>query len=368
MPVTLKYHQPGGTSGDRSPIDRAICEIVSGKHIDIACPYLSLPYLEQIRKQSSSWRLLTDVEQWIISQAKNSRSEIYDFITEHSERIHYYPGLHAKVIIAEEKALVGSANFTQEGITRRSEMCVLLGDLKQVSELSTWFNRLWELSAPVDVDELAEFIRRAPSYRGDREVPFSLTSPAPKVAARAVVGRDAKRKQVIKHSGEIHDALVDRISLAPSRKWIAEYLNLIKELIEFCELEWDDPRLALTLPKKEHRLPVNINQRYVLNAAFVSEKEAVVGFILGGDFVRYHRLQRQSKRYDPRRGEPTKELPYWWGKYAETPNAALSGEFKQEWINAVRAELRRGKRSGFRKHHESRIYDAAVDLDYRASL
>src|SRR5438128_8630074 len=99
MSSTLIYHQPGEASRCRSPIDRAIDQMVRNQHIDIACPYLGLPYLRWIIKQPTSWRLLSDIEQWIMSQAENSRSEIYDFITAHSERIHHYPGLHAKVII-----------------------------------------------------------------------------------------------------------------------------------------------------------------------------------------------------------------------------------------------------------------------------
>lgn len=140
MLVTLKYHQPGEPPGTVSPIDEAIDQMVRGQHVDIVCPYIGLPYLKRIIKQASSWRLLSDVDQWIISQAQNSRSKIYDFITAHSESIRHYPDLHAKVIIAENKALVGSANFTEKGMTKRIEMCTLFENKRQVEELRDWFN------------------------------------------------------------------------------------------------------------------------------------------------------------------------------------------------------------------------------------
>lgn len=368
MPLTLIYHEPEEVALAVSCIDEVIRQIVIGQQIDIACPYLGLPYLNQITKECSSWRLLSDVEQWVISQPRNSRSKVYDFIATHRDRVHHYPKLHAKVIVAEEKALVGSANFSEEGVTKRAEMCALLADPTQVSELRKWFGRLWELSTPPDMDELAELIRCVAEYRSDHEPPFSLTSPAPKINTQMVVPLDRRPNTVIKQPREVHDALVERLSLAPTREWITEYLNLIKELIDFCGLAWNDERLALTLPKKETRLPVNINQRYVLNAAFARGSKAAFLFILGGDFVRYRRLQRHAGRYSPWRGEAIEDVPYWWEKYPETPNEVLSGEFKEEWKNAVRSELRRGKRSGFRKYHDSRIYDAAVDLEYRASL
>ena len=100
MPVKLIYHQPEEPQGTPSPIEEAIDTMVRGQPVDTACPYLSLPFLEQIIKQASSWRLLSDVDQWIISQAQNSRSNIYDFITSNSESIRHYRDLHAKVIIA----------------------------------------------------------------------------------------------------------------------------------------------------------------------------------------------------------------------------------------------------------------------------
>lgn len=368
MPLTLIYHQPKAIALAVSRIDEAIRQIVIGQQIDIACPYLGLPYLNQITKQCRSWRLLSDVEQWVISQPRNSRSKVYDFIATHRDRVHHYPKLHAKVIVAEGKALVGSANFTEVGVTKRAEMCALLNDATQVSELRKWFGRLWELSTPPDMDELAELIRCVAEYRSDYEPPFSLTSPAPKINTQMVVAPDPRPNPVSKQRREVHEALVERLSLAPTREWIAEYLNLIKELIEFCGLAWNDERLALTLRKKETRLPVNINQRYVLNAQLAKGEDPVVGLILGADFTRYHRLHKEAYQFKPRRGELVEEAPYWISKQDGLPSEHIFADLKNEWKKTVLAELARGKRSGFRKHHEPLIYEAATDLDYRESL
>ena len=365
MPVELLHHTSESMSGGLSPFDKAITRITQEKDISIACPYLGMDYLKQIIKGCNSWRILTDVEEWIISQAENARLEIEDFIASYSERIHHYPDLHAKVIIAENSALVGSANFTEKGITQRSEMCVLFESTNQVTELQRWFDWLWQMSAPVDRDELSIFVRAAPSAPGNYITRIKFSSPAPEVNAKRVIAR--KRNPVsIQESREAHDRLVDRIKLAPGRKWISEYFNLINEIIDFAEITSDDPRLVLTIPAKSPKLPVNINQRYVLNAGFVGE-EAILGFILSADFVRYRRLKNEVERYRPQRGEFKDEVPY-WVRYYGTPNRVLSGDLKGDWKMAVLAELQRQKRSGFRKFHEPLVYEAAVNTNYRALI
>lgn len=204
MPVTLIYHQPEEPEGTPSPIKEAIDQMVRGQHVDIACPYLSLPYLEQIIKQASSWRLLSDVDQWIGSQeTKDSQSKICNFIKKkkNSRRVRDYRKLHAKVIIAKENAFVGSANFTNSGLGKREEMCVLLERTSEVAELHAWFDRLWELSDPANRNGLSLLIRDRPNQTIP-DSPYRRSSTAPRINSKLEFSTKKPSAPVAKNNPE----------------------------------------------------------------------------------------------------------------------------------------------------------------------
>jgi hypothetical protein len=204
MRVRLIYHQPGEPQGTVSPIDEAIDQMVRGQqHVDIACPYIGLSYLKRIVKQAS-FRLLSDVDQWIISQAKNSRSNICNFITSNSKSIRHYPDLHAKVIIAGEKAMVGSANLTEKGMTKRIEMCMLFENKRRVEELRDWFNGLWPLSNLVKSDQLSRLIHNAPTPTKLARR-YRLSSEAPRIKSKLAFSTKKASASVAKNSRKADD-------------------------------------------------------------------------------------------------------------------------------------------------------------------
>lgn len=364
MPVTLTYHQPGEALGTVSPIDEAIDQMVRGQHVDIVCPYIGLPYLKRIIKQASSWKLLSDVEQWIVSQSENSRKKIYNFITMHPERVHHYRDLHAKVIIAEEKAVVGSANFTEKGITRRIEMCVLFQKTSEVAELRVWFDTLWQRCAPVDSDALARFILSAPNPINSSTLD-RLNSPA-QINSKLASSTKEPSDPIAKNSREARDRLVERVKMAPSRQWINGYFDLIKGLIEFCDLKNDDPRVCMSLPERRAKIQVNLNMRVVLHA-YLGKGSPWTGFLFGPKVKLSRRLENIRSDYEEfkaRRGEDENELPY-YVSFPGMPTAILSDYFDREWKIAASAELQRRKGSPIRDLHQPLIYKAAVDVDYR---
>ncbi|CAD7770462.1 MAG: hypothetical protein KIIPBIDF_00176 [Candidatus Methanoperedenaceae archaeon GB50] len=68
--------------------------------------------------------------------------------------------------------------------------------------------------------------------------------------------------------------------LAPNRKWINDYFDLAKDLIEFnAVLKSNDPRLVMSITKRG-RIPIIINQRYVLNP----EYNGKIGLIMPLDY------------------------------------------------------------------------------------
>jgi phospholipase D-like protein len=369
MTIKLIYHNSNSVSGGVSPFDEAINEITRGEDILLACPYLSVSYLKYLIARCKTWRVLTDVEEWIASHSPNTRQEIQDFIHKHSEHIHHYKDLHAKVIVSGEHAFVGSANFTEKGLTRRVEVSVLFEQEEQVEELRRWFDSIWLQTSPVDVDEMEEYVNSLPISQ--IEMPRSvITSKAPKVKARLVSSSKVKL-HISEATENARQRLMEHVRLAPDREWIDGYFDLVKELLVFTGLKNDDPRLVLSIPK-DKILPVTINRRYVLAASFSGIP--VTGFIFGEQFRRIPELKSKKARpgrFRPFSGESEEETPYFiW--LEKRPSVILSeemtNELEDEWRDAVLFEVNHGKTSSFRKFHEPVFYEVAVNLKYRARV
>jgi hypothetical protein len=175
----LIYHDPSVAPGSASAFDRTIMEVVAGQSVLIACPYLNRAILERILERSGKeWRLLTDIEELFRSLTVSGRKQFEAFINDHRSNVRHVSRLHAKVIIAGNNAVVGSANFTRSGMTLRTEMAVVLSSGETVEELRRWFNVLWERSAEVGASELAMLVKTLPADPPHRvETPPLLSSP-----------------------------------------------------------------------------------------------------------------------------------------------------------------------------------------------
>lgn len=339
----------------------------------LACPYLSVSYIKQLVSHCQSWRIVTDVEEWIASRNKDARQEILELIIENQELIHHYKDLHAKVIIAGENALAGSANFTKKGITGRIEMSVLFEKENHVEELRKWFDTLWSQTAPVDITEMIAFADTLPDVHLERSQ-IAITSKSPRVKSKLVA--EAKRQVatiVYGNNENGRQRLVERSRLAPDREWINDYFDLVKELLSFTGLTADDPRLVLSIPSY-NKLPVTINNRYVLRAAFYRRKPATTGFIFGAQSIQIHEVQSKaisSGRFDPLPGEEFDNTPYFF-RFGGLPSSifvdAPTNELKEEWMEAALSEMARCRSSSYRRYHEPVFYEAIVNPDYRKAI
>ena len=121
----LLYHAPDNPNQE-SPFDRAIVQVVRGKEASIVSPYMGLQYLDRIVGLTSSWRLISDVLEWLSATPVKERSAVYEFLKLHNGLVHHYPAIHAKVVVSSVGAYTGSANLTDAGVLRRTEFGVLL--------------------------------------------------------------------------------------------------------------------------------------------------------------------------------------------------------------------------------------------------
>lgn len=367
MPIRLIYHTLEEQAGTISPFDEAITEMVEGQHTLIACPYLGMDYLRRITSLSASWRVITDIEEWLRLHEVPERSAIQQFVEQHHQDIHHVKDLHAKVIVAGTRALVGSANFTQKGITGRTEMSVLFEDEPQVEELRQWFEALWLQSAVVEIADLHTCIGALP-----RQSSVSLGDKTRLPSRPAPIRSKLKplTTQMLPNCAaqdiDAHLLLIDCVKKAPGRTWMHGYFDLMKRVIDATELRSDDPRLVTSIRKSGGRLfPMSINNRWVLSPC-KEDGKWYIRIIYGPEFAFLSELQARVAhylRFDPLPGESvnTPFLPYF-----KDIDALLSGEWDEGWLRAAKAEITRATASPYRRYHQPVVYEAAVNLNYRA--
>ena len=133
MSTRLIYHTDDGSD---SPFDKCAVNLAAGSKLNIACPYLSLDYLQRLVGLADEWRLVTDLKEWLTSTSVRKRQSTSAFIRKHRAQIRDHQGLHAKVLVNEKSAMLGSANFTHCGVSKRTELCVCFENNKSVAEMT----------------------------------------------------------------------------------------------------------------------------------------------------------------------------------------------------------------------------------------
>jgi len=379
MNPKLIYHTPESMAGGPSPFDSAIMSLIDGQDLRITCPYLGIDYLKRMVERADSWRLVTDIHEWLSSHSEQGRMEIVDFVLENAQRIRHCRDLHAKVLVGGTKALSGSANFTEKGVTGRVEVSVLFDGGEEVEELRSWFDLLWSQTAPVSEAELRSCTANmAPANPSSSTTALSCIFPGVS-STLCRLGADGGTLGA-------EERLINRLRLAPDRRWAESWLDLAKELLEVTGLTNDDERLVMSLPQGRF-LPITINRRYVLTAFRIDEGQhekrwlipdytdppgyAVVELILPGSMKNridgLHGVIRHSMFDAGFSAETADNVPR-FVSFSMPSEFTFPPEVLEAWQEAAIAECDHQRTSNFRKYHEPVVYRAATDLDYRRRL
>lgn len=257
----LIYHTDESRDGGPSPFDETIRELTAGEDVLLASPYINVDYLESLLADAASWRVLTDMEAWLGSERSETRVRIREFVARHHEDVHDVRDLHAKTVVAGDRALVGSANFTWKGLAGRDELAVSLDESELVDELRGWFDELWSNSSPAKLDELDELVTTSSSTSRDRtrQPAASISSDAPRV--RSTLTRSTERTQRRSESTgnpDAHRQLIERVSEALNRQWIDRHFDLIEDFLVTAGLSNDGQALVTSIPK-DSGINVTIN-------------------------------------------------------------------------------------------------------------
>lgn len=360
----LIYHPEGSYDSAESPFDEAIRDTADAENVRIVCPYISPSYLKSVLASADDWRIVTDVEAWIGTFGGSSRDEIQELIATNRERIHHFPDVHAKAVLSDDSAVVGSANLTEKGVAGRTEMGVRFTNDSKIEELNEWFTRLWSESGPVDSEELDEFVESSPSTPTTHtESGTSLSSDAPRVSATFIEDTEPTTEDVDTDE-EAHETLVHRVQQAPKREWATGFFDLLNDLIAATGLAEDDARLVTSIAQND-RIAVSINNRYVLGSFFSGEP--TTGFIVGADTENVDELVETADEhmaFNALSGEAPDETPH-WVEFTGEPERMVSEPFRREWISAVYNELERASGSPYQDSHEPLVFRAAVEEEYR---
>ncbi len=382
----LIYHDPADRSGV-SPFDRVIRDITEDDEVCIACPYIAPEYLEDVTGQTDDWYLLTDVAEWLSIHGRGNQEVIHQFLVEHRDRVRHVEDLHAKVVIGERRALIGSANFTTKGLTDRTEMSVLIDEEATIEELTEWFETVRSIYNPPETERVGEYIGTTSSTPSPAQTSSSVTfssDASPGRASLCTTKQDGTEDTEFEGN---HEKLVEWVSKAYTPRWIDRYFDLLDDLISATGLSNGDSRLVTSLPQ-DGRIPVSINNRYVLVAMRPAgsathgryrddyeervqkySKWATAGFILGPDTENIEALIELADFYFPfkTRSESDGEPPH-YVEYVGEPDRIIDRDFKEAWLNAATNQIDQADGSPYKQYHEPVVYRAARDGEYREKV
>ncbi|WP_146114989.1 hypothetical protein [Malikia spinosa] len=121
-------------------------------------PYIGLGYLKRIVGISSSWKLISDLDEWLAAAPRNERPLIHDFLDVNRDQVRHYSGVHAKTVIGPLAAYVGSANLTLRGLLSRVELGFRVETTEHLDELHRWFDDLWNQATFAEMKDVQHVI------------------------------------------------------------------------------------------------------------------------------------------------------------------------------------------------------------------
>lgn len=352
MGVELLYHD-FDSNGGVSPFNDTLEELSNADSLAIACPYITLSILHELIDSCESWRLITDVQEWMRTQSADQRDGIVEFIKENRESIHDCRNLHAKLVVGDATAFIGSANLTDAGLSRNAEIGVCLDDEYETEELQQWFDQLWSHTELTDFSELRTYADEVESTT-DRPT-VSMTNTGPSINSSLPFSKPSSTPV----DDSQHEDVVEAVEHAPSKEWIEACFDWISRLIDFTGLGEDDERIATTVPTSR-KIAVNVNQRYVLTAY---PGQAQIGLMLPGDSIAVTELSEYISDFG-QFSTPSDTDPYWF-EFPTPLDVHITNTIEEDWQRAVRTEMNRAERSSHRNSHNPAVFRTAVDREYR---
>lgn len=367
--MELVYHTEKSSSGSISPFDEKVESISTDSDLIVISPYLNLNYVKRVVEISSSCRILTDLNEWIDNSSDRQKAQQY--VREHEMSIRSIKDLHAKVVASENSALIGSANLTKKGMTRRRELSVYIEEQKTIDELRDWFEQMWSEAGPIDISEVnsltewSEKQSEKSSNEPDTNSAPSVSSDAPEIWSKSKLLPEESETVDIQRGDKSH--LIERVGKAPNKKWMEEYLELAREVLEVTGFTNDSPELVMSAPKSSKRINVTVGHRYVLTCSLSETPQ--IGLILPENVPEIDTILKENEYWEFEDAEGDSEGEPYYVKFAEanSPSEIIDG-LRKYWRKAISDEVGRYERAPRRKYHNPAIYRAVKDEKYRKNI
>jgi len=266
---------------------------------------------------------------------------------------------------------MGSANLTEKGMMGRRELSVYIEEQKTIDELRDWFEKMWSEAGSIDIDEVnsltewsKEQSERSSNESGTDSAP-SVSSNAPKIWSKSKLL--SKQSETVDVQEDAEKRLIERVGKAPDRKWMEEYFELAEDVLEITGFTSDSPELLMSVPKSSERINVTVGHRYVLTCSLSGTP--LIGLTLPESMSKIDTILKENEYWEFEDSEGNSEGEPYYVKFivTDSPSEVVDGIGKY-WKKAVSAEVGRYERAPRRKHHESTVYRAIKEKEYRKTI
>lgn len=160
-----------------NPWDEVLANLIDGSGIlDFMSPFITQPGIEHILKSDIDVRGITDMKPERFVRGASDIIAVKKLI-ERGTAMKSFRGLHAKVFLFDEAAIVTSANLTEGGLRRNWEYGILLRQKKTIDRIRMDFERTFESGVAIDGDDIVfvtRIIENTPIER--REIQIETTN------------------------------------------------------------------------------------------------------------------------------------------------------------------------------------------------
>lgn len=281
-------HSVGSTATESCAFADAAREVLKASpsgEVRLISPYLSHTVLAALIA-NRPFRLITDLAACFEAYTDEPLASI---LSAHCAQIRQRDRVHAKLVLTDNAALLGSANLTDSGFADRDELGCVLFDVSQVRTLRAWFDDLWAAARPVtqlDIGRAAETGRSSTPLAGEAAGSpsacvakslchhRSLGWMSPHADESSGPSRSSHRAPIEPRDWKDLVTQLRRLTKSPAQA--EQVLKLLAQALEISGLGVGDQRLHLNFGRRP--MSITIVQRYV--AWCDTEGHPEFGFIL----------------------------------------------------------------------------------------
>ena len=348
-PLRLVYQPVPAEAGDRA-FTAALQEVIAdSEELLVVSPYVSHELLQPLF-EAHRVRLITDE----VELAKSGCTpQLRALLQQYSTAARSVRGVHAKVIIGSTRALLGSANLTRTGFSRRYEMSALITG-RPIEELRRWFEDLWSEGSPLR-HEYLETHTAEPTPRQDPPGTPALPSTGSIGAARTASSNHIAELATVLH----------RFTETPHQA--RRILDLYAEALQVIDLPLDSNQLHMNF--RSHSGPslsITVGNRYVIWLCRQRQPRSI-GFCLDDPELANDLHDNYPDLYVSaftRNGAP--DVPTLRWPIHNLDN--IPPELIASWHRAIQTEVDRGYRSAYLASKRPELSSMLSDPELRAAV